>query len=53
MIIKLTHREYGGSYDFDTETQELTSVLRIYDTDDTVTYQRFAYVYYEDNYVQT
>ena len=50
MIIKMTHKVYGGTYDFDTITNELTSVLRIHRSDGTIEYTRFPYAYYEDDY---
>jgi hypothetical protein len=47
----LISTQYGESmYDFDTETQKLTKVLRCFHSDDKVTFDRFSYIYYPKKY---
>jgi hypothetical protein len=46
----LTHKAFGGSYDFDGE--KLTCVLRLFNESDSVRFERYDYTYYPDAYVE-
>ncbi|MGF7535173.1 hypothetical protein AAGG74_16085 [Bacillus mexicanus] len=48
----MTHVKYGGVYEFDKSTNELSSVLKTYHTDGTITHNRSVYSYQPGEYVE-
>lgn len=46
----LTHIKWGGLYDFNERTEELTKVLRCYHVDNSVSYDEFPYQYIKGDY---
>jgi hypothetical protein len=51
-MLKMTHKVWGGVYDFNSETRELSKVNRFFHTDGTVTHDRISYAYYESDYTE-
>ena len=41
----LTHKEYGGKYEFNPDTKKLTKVLELHHSDGSTAYDRFEYHY--------
>ena len=46
----MTHKEWGGVYNFDKKTNHLTKVLKCYHNDGTITHDRFNYAYFPESY---